>query len=879
AGMHMPIDSFFISLAEEMKDRAIGIILSGTASDGALGTRRIKAEGGITFAQDMESARYSGMPASAVATGAVDFVMKPDKIVNELMRISKHPYVAKRPPAQESSREMAVDGSPAERIFALLRESTDVDFSQYKFATIRRRILRRMALHKIEKVPQYVRYLKERPGERLALFDDLLIDVTSFFRDPELFEVLKNKVYPQIMEKRTGSEPIRIWVPGCSTGEEVYSIAISLLEAIGKAAAVTPIQIFGTDLNQRSIEQCRAGYYPETIAGEVSAERLRRFFVKANGGYQIGKHIREMCVFSRQNLSKDPPFSRLDLLSCRNVLIYMKPTLQRKVLPIFHYSLKPNGFLVLGTSETVGEFTDLFAPVDHRHKIYTRKTTILRPVLDFGTIPGDTGALNAGPAGIEASSPPSVERLQREADALVATQYAPPGVLVNENLEILQFRGDTGPYLAPSPGTASLKLFRLLKEGLGPEVRVAIQKARKHLAPTRKEQVTLDTGGRKIKINLEVLPFRTGGSAEPYFLVLFENPVERRILKEKAPGIPARDGAGREKGPKAKETYVRQLEQDLQSTVEYTQAVIEEHEATNEELRSANEEIQSANEELQSTNEELETAKEELQSANEELTTVNEELANRNEELAQINNDLVNLLENVNVPVVMVGHDLRIRRFTVHAETMLKLIPGDVGRPIGDIRLNVDVPDLEAKLLDVMHSLQTVDIEVVGKDKRWYTLRMRPYKTIDHKIEGAVITLLDIEAVKRAQARVEEHTRVLRAVIDMAREPMIVLRDDLTVELANHAFYEEFGVDPDGAEGARVHEVDGHFTSAEWMDRLHDALRTGETLDFSPYEYTTRDGVRKKGRLNALQIEGSPRGLILIAIRVGPDALPPGGGS
>lgn len=737
--LHLPVDFFFRSLAQDLGDKAIGIVLSGNGSDGTQGVRTIKAEGGITFAQDERSAKYPGMPLSAAASGCVDFVLPPDGIASELARFAEHPYVARKSeiPVRDRTSEAEADLG---RIFQLIREATGVDFAQYRTATTMRRILRRMALHKIDDLKSYAAHLRGHPGELDALFQDFLINVTSFFRDPGVFEALQAKVYPLLLDSRAPSDVIRVWIPACSTGEEAYSVAISLLETMEKKGAAIPFQIFATDIHEPALEVARGGIYPEGIAQDVSRERFRRFFVKTERGYQISKAIRESCIFARQNLAKDPPFSRLDLISCRNALIYMKPPLQKKILSAFHYALNPGRFLVLGTSESLGDMGDLFDAADRKGRIYRKKAVNARPPMDFGLPWRGQDASLARRRADEIA--PSLEGIEKEADGIVLSRYGPPGVVVNEQLDIVQFRGNTAPFLAPAPGAASLCLTRMAREGLLPDIRIAIRQARMKSGPVRKAGVMVGAKEDRKEIGLQVVPIRTPPLKDIHFLVLFEE----------APPRPAGESGRKrprkgETSPKERTEYLAQLEIDLATTKEFLQTVSEEYEATNEELRSANEEIQSSNEELQSTNEELETAKEELQSSNEELITLNETLANRNAELGQANNDLLNLLGNVDIPVVMVGHDLRIRRFTPPAGKILSLIPTDIGRPIGDLRPAIPLHDLSRKIREVLETLSAKEEEVAGPDGRCHLVRIKPYRTEDHKIEGVVVALFDVTAV------------------------------------------------------------------------------------------------------------------------------------
>ncbi len=733
----MPVDSFFRSLAEEKGSRAIGIVLSGAASDGTLGLKAIKAADGITFAQDPASAEYDGMPRSAIAAGCGDFIRQPSYIAEELTRISRHPYIS---PEVARLDELLMDSEASvSSILAMLRNATGVDFTHYKSSTIKRRILRRMALNRVEGGERYVAYLRSHPPELRALYDDILINVTEFFRDGDLFDALKTNIFPRIAPEGEPPKSLRFWIPGCATGEEVYSVAICLLEYLDDRIEDTQIQIFATDISDRTLDTARAGIYPDNIAQDVSPERLRRFFTKLESGYQIQKRIREMCLFAKQNLAKDPPFSKVDLISCRNVLIYMGPVLQRRIMPFFHYALKPDGYLVLGSSETIGSFNELFTLVDRKNKIYVRKIAATRVPLDLAlreTVLPKSELPERVPEWRE-------PELTREVDRLVLSRFGPDGLVVDDDMNILQFRGHTGMFVEPASGTASFNLMKMAREGLLVELRSAIQKVRRTNATVRREGLHVGRDGSLKEFDLEVLPLKRPPGKDRRFLVLFENPA-------KVANKPLRHAAAKRDtlGLAELESLNEQLRRDLDATKEYLQSIIEEQEASNEELRSANEEIQSSNEELQSTNEELETAKEELQSANEELNTVNEELQTRNMQLSQAGNDLLNLLSNVSIPIVMLGNDLRIRRFTPISEKILNLIPTDVGRPINDIKFNLDVPDLESILLDVLENLTPQTREVRDKSGRVYSLRVRPYRTEDYKIDGLVLVLVDMDMAR-----------------------------------------------------------------------------------------------------------------------------------
>ena len=787
---HMPIDPFFRSLAAEQRSKAIGVILSGNASDGAQGMMAIKSAGGITFAQSPDSSKHDGMPRSAIAAGCVDFILPPKEIAKELAQLGKHPYIAPSQPMGESEPSVELEGLG--RILALLWKATGVDFGQYKPNTIRRRILRRLALRRMDNLEAYAAKLRSEPAELQSLYEDILINVTEFFRDPEAFEGLKNIVFPKIVSSSQNAGPIRVWIPGCSSGEEVYSVAIALLEFLEAKRHESAIQIFGTDISDIALEKARNGIYSPGGVKDVSAERLRRFFTEVDGNYQIAKRVREMCIFAKQNVVKDPPFSKLDLISCRNLLIYLGPTLQKRLIPVFHYGLKPDGFLMLGSSETVGTFTEMFALADKKSKFYSKLEYTGRRAVEFrlkDREPEEPERLKPAAEWTEAE-------VLREADRIVLGKYAPAGVVVDDELNILQFRGRVATYLQPFPGMASLNLLKMTSEGLSAELRNAIQKAQREEATVRREALQVRTDSGLIELSFEVVPFKGIAGRSKRYLILFEESRGGRPSPavEKAKKRPSLSTLDREN---------TQLRNDLAATKRYLQAMMEDHESATEELRSANEEIQSSNEELQSTNEELETAKEELQSTNEELNTVNDELQTRNLQLAQVGNDLLNLLSSVNIPIVMLGNDLRIRRFTPVSQRALNLIPSDVGRPISDINLNLEIPKLDRLLAEVIETLTPKVIDVKDLSGREHSLRMRPYRTEDNKIDGVVMVLLDLDLLRNApevladpaaggSLALEERSEALRAfsaglLIAQERERHNLsreLHDDMTQRLA-----------------------------------------------------------------------------------------------
>ena len=720
-GPHLPIDYFFRSLAADQGTRSIGIVLSGTGTDGTFGLRAIKETGGITFAQDPASAKYDGMPRSALESGWSDFCLPPAGIAQELKNISQHPYLTRvKAPPPQMQESMG-------KLIVLIRNAFGNDLSYYKPATIDRRIERRMALHKIEKLPDYIKFVQGSADELRQLYKDMLISVTSFFRDPETYEALKTKVFPKLLENKETGSHIRFWAPACSTGEAAYSLAISLLEFLGDRASDYRLQVFGTDVDDGSVQRARRGVYPLNIALDVSPERLQRFFVKKDSEYQVARRIRDMVVFSVQNVTKDAPFSRLDLVSCRNLLIYLRTGMQKKVLRILHYALHPTGFLLLGNSETVGESSEYFSLIDRKNKIYSRRNVGAMPALDLGfgvQAPEPTPAIQPAVAQRSASS------LAIVAERKILDLYAPPGVVLNEDFDIVHIRGGTGPYFEPMPGAPSFNILRLAR----PELHVDLRRAL-HQAKEDNQRVMVDTrltdDGETRVVELEVLPVVEPDTKSRCFLLLFHEPKPKREISLAQPTT----------GLSPEDERRQELERELTVTKDYLQSTIEELESANEELRSSNEELQSSNEELQSTNEELETSKEELQSSNEELTTVNDELQNRMVELQQTNDDLHNVLGGIGEAIVIIGMDLRIRRYTHSAEKLLNLVPGDIGRSVSQLNAFIVGHRIEELAARVIDNLAPVDERIRCADQRWYRLRVTPYRTLDHSIRGALIVL------------------------------------------------------------------------------------------------------------------------------------------
>jgi two-component system CheB/CheR fusion protein len=787
--VHNPVDIFFSSLAREMGANSTGVILSGTASDGTLGLKEIKAAGGITFCQD-RSAKYDGMPRTAIATGVVDFILPPQQIAVELAALASHPLYSKR---EQFAKQQ--DGQALQKVLDLLRSRTSVDFAQYKQPTLQRRMARRMALRKIEDLQSYLSVLREEPEELNALLDDFLITVTEFFRDPDAFEQLKKLGFPKILSHLQPDETFRIWVPGCSSGEEVYSLAILLLEHLDQHQLDHAVRLFGTDLSERSIDKARAGMYAEGAVSGVSPARLKRFFSRSDSGYQVNRAVRELCIFSRHNIARDSPLSRMDLISCRNLLIYFNPALQNRVVSTFGYALKPAGCLLLGSSETVGNVTDYFEAMDAKHKIFCLKPDVQKSALVLRSSPVTVpsfGPSSAQTAARKLIAQDESRNVQRYIDRVLLTQFGPGTLVVNKDLNVTEFRGDINRFLSHAPDEADVDLFALIDGSLQTPLRAALELAREQQTTVRLESVEmLNRQKNAFKANVTVVPVCLPDSAL-YFAILFEDPPGTLRKSKNKP-------AGRVK-PLDAPQHIKHLEEELISTRQYLQTIIEE-------LRSANEEAQSTNEELQSTNEELQTAKEEMQSSNEELNTINGEMQSRNADLAQLNDDLTNLLSSMNMPVLMISQDLRIRRFTPKAEVVLRLIPSDVGRPILDLQPRIKVTNLESILRDVLDTLHPYEHEVQDQEGNWHLLRVRPYRTSDNRIEGAVIQLVDIGELKQTLERVREARDYAQAIVDTVAVPLVILSEDGQIQDANQSFYNYFRTSPADVAGRHIHDL------------------------------------------------------------------------
>ena len=843
-GLRLPIDFFFRSLAQDQRERAICIVLSGSGSDGTLGARAVKGEGGMVMAQNPDSTEYDGMPRSAIATGLVDYVLPPAEMPAQLIAYVTHAFEKSR---RAFSAPAADTKETLKKVFVLLRSQTGHDFSQYKSSTVIRRVERRMALQQIERVADYLHYAQQNPAEVEALFRDLLIGVTNFFRDPEAFAVLKSQAIPRLFAGKPPGSAIRVWVCGCSTGEEAYSIAILIQEHLSTAMQDFNVQIFATDIDMRAIEHARSGVFPVSIAADVAAERLAHFFtLDADGVYRIQKHIRDMVIFSEQDVIRDPPFSKLDLISCRNLLIYLNTDVQKKLIPLFHYALNPEGTLFLGSSESIGEFTMIFEPLDQKSKLYLRKRDVAGvlklPLADFVSLASATGT-HLRPHRGESRADGRVN-LRKLTEQSLLNHYAHAGVLINRRGDILHIVGRSGKYLEPAPGDAAVNILAMARDGLRRELTIALHKAAANGETVHYTGLRVRTNGDFITANLTVRPVTTAGldgsaQAEMFLVILEEMPAPAPDGKIKGEGT---DPDGR----------IITLEQELRSKEEYLHTTLEEMATSNEELQSTNEEMQSVNEELQSTNEELETSREELQSINEELATVNTELQNKVTDLSRANNDMNNLLAGTGVGTLFVDHRLNIARFTPAATQVINLIQTDVGRPVGHIVSNLlGYNRLEEDVRAVLDTLTPLEVEAQTKTGGWYLMRIRPYRTLENVIEGAVITFVDITERKQMEIALRDSEARLAADHESLRRMAIIVQDSndaITVQgfdgriLAwNRGAARMYGWSEAEALGMNIVETLPQDRRDEYRSFMH-RLESGEAIESFETQRVTKDG-------------------------------------
>ncbi len=788
----LPIDYFFRSLAVDQQQWAIGIILSGTGSDGTLGLKTIKAESGFTMAQKPSSAKYDGMPQSAIGRGSVDLVCEPTDMPEQLMAYVKKTALSSGFALPDSFHNTADE---IQKIIMLLRDRTRHDFSVYKSKTIERRIERRMNLHQIQTIPEYGRYMAANPHESEVLFQELLIGVTSFFRDPPVFYALVNQGFPLWFKSKSRDTPIRVWVPGCSTGEEVYTLAMLLSEYQAKSQIKCPIQIFGTDLNSQAIATARTGLYPEGIANDVMSERLEQFFTQEDHHYRVKKAIRDMVIFAPHNVLTDPPFMKLDFISCRNLFIYLLSHAQRRLIPLFHYALNPHGGLLLGSSETMSENgSNLFHSLNHKWKLYTRQPgEAARPLLSgFAGSPVPVVVQPLGESSVPAPSVPAL------IETMLLSKYAPCSVIVNVRGEITYIHGRTGAYLEPASGQPNLLLYKMAREGLQDDLAEALHQSIRKEGLVRREGIQVKTNGGFSLVDVTVTPIHDHDALRGLYLVTFaatsEPPSQPKTKKKRAEDArPLKPAAA--------------VVQELQFTKQRLQHVIEVSQATNEELKSANEELQSTNEELQSTNEELETSKEELQSLNEELTTVNTEYQAQIGDLDAANDDLHNLLNSIEIPTVFLDNALNIKRFTPEIKNLINLIASDVGRPLADLGTKFSDEGFIQEAQSVVETLVFREREVQTSDGHWFLRRILPYRTTKNVIDGLVITFLDMTMIKEAGLRIHEAKIYAENIIETIREPLLVLDHRLQVTSANEAFYQTFNLTPKSVVQHGVYEI------------------------------------------------------------------------
>lgn len=783
AGLRLPIDFFFRSLAKDKGADAICIILSGTGTDGTLGLKAIKAGQGTVFVQDPESARYDGMPRSAVETGLADFVLKPEQMPEKIIQFLKHSTInsARVGTVEKDSPE------PLRRIFAILRTRTGHDFSRYKAATVRRRLERRMSVNQINGIAGYARFLRENEDEVKALLKDMLISVTNFFRDPEAFEALKAQLKTVLKNKAQGAD-LRVWVAGCATGEEAYSVAIVISECLDELNQHFQVQIYGTDIDVDALRIARAGKYPANIVADVTPKHLKHFFTKQDSTYSIKKEIREGVVFAPQDLIKDPPFSRMDLICCRNLLIYLEADVQKRLLPLLHYALKPGGVLFLGTSETIGESKDLFTVLDRKWKIYRRVEKKL--AADRLKFPAKSAPSSREPAD-ETVRGVTEARLPELAEKIFHDNYAPTFAVIDDKYRLVYVRGRTGNYLEITDGQPTLSILEMAREGLRTELGSALYRVTSEKKKIVREAVRIKHNGGFQTVNLPVAPITEPGIPTGFLFVVFQE-VGLTAGEDK----PSPSAKGRKR--------VTGLEEELRLTRETLQATIEELEATNEEMKSANEELQSNNEELQSTNEELDTSREELQSLNEELNTVNAELQDKNELLGKANDDLNNFINRTDIAIILLDDELRVRSYTTATTDVFNIRNVDVGRPLDEISSRLAYDRMVDDAQEVLRTLQPKEVEVQRKDGRWYNVRISSYRTAQNVVSGLVMSFLDINEQKKAAGLLRETRDYLDNLFNFASVPIVVWNPELKITRFNHAFEQLTGRTSDEMMGKKV---------------------------------------------------------------------------
>lgn len=812
----LPIDYFFRSLAYDQKERAICIVLSGTGTDGTLGLKAIKGEAGLAIVQQSKSAKFAGMPTSAEATGLADYVLDPSEMGPQLVIYSK----SSLPHARSTTSGKTVDFSNElmQDMFALMRARTGHDFSGYKSSTIRRRCERRMNIHHISQPADYVRYLAENSHEIDVLFKELLISVTSFFRDAQCWKALASEYLPELFHSRGGSNALRAWVPGCATGEEVYTLAIVMQEVGEKLKRHLGVQIFGTDLDSDAIDMARLGRFPEGISADISADRLERYFIHESGNYRVSKEIRDLAIFAPQNLIKDPPFTKLDLLSCRNLLIYLDAELQKRLMPIFHYALKPGGLLMLGSSESVGNFSDLFETVDKKWKIYRRLESNsgvhLLPRLPTSIHP----VLSTPRSELDSESPLKIPSIAKLLERLALDRFCPTFVVVNSRGELLHVHGRTGEYLELPEGQVRTNILDMARDGLPHEIAAILRQAAASEGEVLRENVRVKTNGNFTAIQLAALKIQQPESIAGLILLTFR---PAPLVRPEEAVVP----------PLVTPGSLEALQLELQYMRETHQTTLEELETSNEELKSINEELQSTNEEMQSANEELETSKEEMQSLNEELTTVNVELQSKVDGLSQANDDMQNLLNSTDIATIFLDNQLNIKRFTQQATQLITLRPTDVGRPISDLHLRLEGIDLIRNCRSVLDTLAPKKQRVESSEGNWYVMQIMPYRTTQNVVDGLVLTFVNIQDLRDAE-KSSELKSYFEAIFDTIREPLLVLDDCAVVVSANRYFCETFRLAPQDVLDKPLMELaNGAWNLPKLRDLLESVLPANATIE------------------------------------------------
>jgi two-component system, chemotaxis family, CheB/CheR fusion protein len=844
--LRLPIDYFFRSLAEDRREKAICIILSGTGSDGTIGLKAVKGEGGMVMVQAPESAQYDGMPRNAITTGLADYVLPVESLPEQLLKYVKHFRIMKK---TEILAPKAINY--LEKIYILLRNQTSHDFSHYKKTTIIRRVGRRMAVHQMSKLPEYVQYLHQNKKEVEKLFKELLIGVTSFFRDPEAFEALKREALPLIMAKKPSGGTVRVWVPGCSTGEEAYSLAMLFQEHMEENDKEYQVQLFATDIDTDAINAARIGVYPDGIAADVSPERLKKFFSRENNSYKVRKNIREMIIFAPQNVIKDPPFSRLDMVSCRNLLIYLDAEIQKKILSLFYYMLNEEGILFLGSSESIGHLSNMFSPVERKWKIFGRKGITPQARILPDIFSGNSVVALSGSRSIEKEIKNETVSFKEIIEKQLLDNYNPYCVLINDQYDVLYFYGKTGKYLVPANGEARLNISLMAREDLKIPLMTSIRQAMNKGKEVITKGIQIRNNGESNVINLIVRPLNEPESYKGIILIIFE---EITSLKEKE----ASKEVSETKGEKYQK--IRELENDLKAANEYLQTTIEELETSTEELKSTNEELQSSNEEYQSTNEELETSREELQSVNEELITVNSELQNKVDELTQATNDMNNLLASTEIATIFLDTTFHIKRFTPSTGKLINLIQSDIGRPVRDIVSHLKYDNLTEDAEKVLETLVVKESEVESRNGEWFFLRIMPYRTLENVINGVVITMINITQLKKLEYELTDARRFSESIIATIREPLIVLDINMQVIMANRSFYVFFKAKPQETENHSLLELgNGRWNIPELRKMLDNIINTDMPFENFQIEYNFPEIGRRVLLLNARSVYGQPK--------------------